>query len=197
MQRTLSEGDIRLDHEVDDYNKLPSDPIVLKAVQKDNGVHIQQASPQVLLASSSVTSSLLDHKKEARKPMSGLLVVKPEHDSTARASSIPPDVTLFASPAGTVSLPVAEMKVVASTVSRDSTLDVPVELSHSQKQHEPSNGWKEILERRLVELEESNAKLQGLLEQERKRRVRHWVKRRGVKTSMSFSAACSHVWNYQ
>ena len=73
--------------------------------------------------------------------------------------------------------------VIVSGGQRDSMPDV---VEHSEERQEMSSGWNEKLERRLLELEENNIKLEALLEQERNRRVRHWAKRTQTQARMCY-----------
>jgi hypothetical protein len=65
--------------------------------------------------------------------------------------------------------------IIVSGGHRDSMPDV---VEYSEERQEASGGWNEKLERRLLELEENNIKLEALLEQERNWRIRRTAKRR-------------------
>jgi hypothetical protein len=71
--------------------------------------------------------------------------------------------------------------IIVSGGHRDSMPDV---VEYSEERQEASGGWNEKLERRLLELEENNIKLEALLEQERNWRIRRTAKRRQTPARM-------------
>jgi hypothetical protein len=153
LQRTVSEGDVRREGTADDYSIVPIKPVIMTAAQKDVHFPMREIKPPMSSLPPPLTTS--DDKEESMQMKSGPLVVQLEQDDVSEATNIVPDVP--------------------SSGHRDSMPDV---VEYSEERQEASGGWNEKLERRLLELEENNIKLEALLEQERNWRIRRTAKRR-------------------
>lgn len=149
----MSEGDVRREGTADDYSIVPIKPVIMTAAQKDVHFPMREIKPPMSSLPPPLTTS--DDKEESMQMKSGPLVVQLEQDDVSEATNIVPDVP--------------------SSGHRDSMPDV---VEYSEERQEASGGWNEKLERRLLELEENNIKLEALLEQERNWRIRRTAKRR-------------------
>ena len=114
---------------------------------------------------------------------SGLLIVKPEHD-TNHDKSLHSEVDVIT--AKSKSICILDVPRTYVVESAGQVKPVPVLSQVSDKRQEMSSSYDMKLEERILHLEESNARLKELLVKETKRRVNSRAKRRASRARKLF-----------